>query len=56
MRLYKNIYIDFLMIIFMMQIAYHGIPDKAYEVFLEANQAKGRKMDSSKNPAGENIV
>lgn len=37
-----------------MQIAYHGIPDKAYEVFLEANQAEGKKVDSlkSKNPAG----
>lgn len=41
------------------QIAYHGIPDKVYEVFLEAYQAssllhtKEQEAMETKNPAGE---
>ena len=42
------------------QVAYHGIPDKAYEVFLDAHKHNSLTRRSnaldSKNPAGNKIA
>ena len=41
---------------YIIQVAYHGIPDKAYEVFLDAHKHNSLTRRSnaldSKNPAG----